>query len=220
MAKTPGPWSPITHRPRRERSLLASFQDANRLQSTTGGLRYAAIPGYLLPTLPGWLGRRKRLRGNGLVTQTPWQWGRGGVSNVPVFPGGEFRRVSFPRAEKRRNTPHSKRFAEEGCASEVAKRLECAVCPRFWTCPQPVARKRDELSHKDSTSQGRGALAPSLSDKLAWRRSAGFQSARATMSTRYGNSRGSARVGALQAGGLRYSRPEVCATSEGQRLSL
>jgi len=42
----------------------------------------------------------------------------------PVFLGREVRRVSFPRAEKRRHTPHSKRFAKEGRASEGAKRLE------------------------------------------------------------------------------------------------
>jgi len=64
-------------------------------------------------------------------------------------------------------------------------------------------------------TRGRGPLAPSLSDKSAWRRSAGFQSAGLRSGPILENSYGSSISLLMQTGSLRYSRPEVCATLKG-----
>jgi len=48
---------------------------------------------------------------------------------------------------KRRNAPHSRRFARQGRAAEVAKRLECAAFPRFG---RPSAAPRRKLAWTSS----------------------------------------------------------------------
>ena len=57
-----------------------------------------------------------------------------------VFGGTLYNSIVYYNSRKRWNAPHSRRFASEGRACEVAKRLECAAFPRFWCRGGPQNR--------------------------------------------------------------------------------
>src|SRR6266436_4871444 len=72
--------------------------------------------------------KRQNRKGDGSVTRDGDVIG---VSPSSPHPSPEKRLLGIPKSAKRRNAPHSRRFAPAGARSDVAKPLECAVFRRF-----------------------------------------------------------------------------------------